>query len=115
MTAVQIVAQRENAPQYFPRKTQARAPALPKFCDAEHWDELAAKHLPRYDLPSWDVPCSPEAMERWLDRLDLSERDYLSMTGLKRLDEFIKLNPNWPLRAWIGTVLEIREEEGTKP
>ncbi len=115
MTVVQIVARRENAPKNFPRKTQVHAPTLPKFCDAAYWNELAAKHLPRYDLPAWDVPCSPEAIERWLDRLDLSERDYLRTSGLKRLEEFMKLNPRWPLRAWIGTVLELKEEEGRKP
>lgn len=51
---------------------------------------------------------------RWLDRLDLSERDYLRACGLKRLDEFIELNPRWPLRAWLGTILELKEEEGGK-
>jgi len=102
----QIVARRENAPPKLSGKNAYRASRAPSFCDAAHWDELAASYLPRYDLPAWDVPCSPEAMEIWLDRLDLTEKEY-SRTTNTGLADFCALNPAWPLRAWIGTVLEL--------
>jgi len=47
-------------------------------------------------------------MRRWLDRLDLNERDHLRVTATS-LDDFIAMNPAWPLRAWIGLMLEIRD------
>lgn len=108
-TQTKIVARRENAPQKLPRKTQVRAAVAPKFCDAAHWDELAAERLPRYDLPAWDAPCEPVAMRRWLDRLNVTEAEYMRRTGTS-LADFCELNPEWPLRAWIGTVLEMHEE-----
>lgn len=111
-TQTEIVSRCEKAPQNFSRKTQVRASAIPKFCDAAYWDELAAKHLSRYDLPHWGVPCDPIAMERWLDRLDIAARDYFYMAGLKSLQEFIDLNPSWPLRAFIGLALEMKNEGG---
>jgi hypothetical protein len=47
-------------------------------------------------------------MRRWLDRLDLTERDHLRIASTS-LNDFIDLNPSWPLRAWIGLMLEARE------
>lgn len=111
MVPAQIVAQRENAPQKLPRKKQVRAAVATKFCDAAHWDELAAKHLPRYDLPAWSAPCEPEAMRRWLDRLEIPLGQYLRVSGLRGLDEFAALNPRWPLRAFIGLALEMKRAE----
>lgn len=79
------------------------------FLDAARWGELAAKHLARFNLPAWSVPCSPEEMRRWLDRLDMTERDHFRMTATN-LSDFIKLNPSWPLRAWIGLACELAAE-----
>ncbi|MHB8622078.1 MAG: hypothetical protein ACYC9J_00410 [Sulfuricaulis sp.] len=110
MTATaQIVARRENRPPNLPRKTQVCKSVASEFYDAPHWDELAAKHLSRYTLPAWDVPCDPEAMRRWLGRLDLTERQYEKLTATS-LDDFITLNRCWPLRAWIGLMLEAKQE-----
>lgn len=106
---IEIVARRKNAPQNFPRKTQVRTSAVSKFSDAEHWNELATKYLPRYDLPGWDVLCDPMAMARWLDRLELSERDHIQATATT-LEIFCTLNAAWPLRAWIGLLLEMQDE-----
>jgi len=107
---IEIAPRRKNDPSNLSKKTRARATVVPKFCDAAHWDQLAAKYLPRYDLPAWGTPCDPEAMRRWLDRLGLTEHDHLKATATS-LREFVALNPNWPLRAWIGTALELVEHE----
>jgi len=78
------------------------------FTDAEHWSELAQKYLTRYDLPNWHEPCAVEKMELWCDRLDL---DYEQITNTTH-QEFIELNETWPLRAFVGLLLEQRDEQG---
>lgn len=105
----EIVAQRENVPPKLPSKKQVRAATAPEFCDAARWDELAAKHLLHYNLPPWNVPCEPAAILRWLGRLGMTEAEYVRRTRTSLVD-FCALNPTWPLRAWIGTVLEMYEE-----
>lgn len=77
------------------------------FLDAAKWDELAAK-LMVYRLPDWVIPCSPEAMRTWLDRLEMSERDFFNRTQTNVTD-FMRFNPTWPLRAFVGLLLEMRE------
>lgn len=108
-TPAQIVARRKNIPRNLSGKTRGHRQAAPRFYDAAHWNELAAKHLPRYDLPAWGVPCDMEAMRRWLERIGLSEKRYEKLTATS-LGEFIELNPSWPLRAWIGLSLELNED-----
>ena len=108
----EIVARRKCAPRNLPRKTAFRLSPEAKFLDAEHWNALALKHLPHYDLPAWDVPTDPEAMGRWLDRLGITLKQYLLATGLRNLMDFVELNPRWPLRAFIGLAIEMRNEGG---
>ena len=80
------------------------------FTDSEHWQELAQKHLISYDLPKWDVPCTVEKMGLWCDRLDLNYEQITNTTH----QEFIELN-GWPLRAFVGLLLEQRDEQGNDP
>ena len=76
------------------------------------WDELAGRILTSYDLPRWAVPCSPEAMRLWAERLDLGPKTARSTktayegTTNTTMEEFIELNPGWPLRSFVGLVLE---------
>jgi len=86
------------------------------------WDELAKSFLPKYPLPRWDKPCEPKAMRLWADRLDLGEDDLDKVPAKERkkwltyyefaqnttMEEFIELNPGWPLRAFIGLMMEDR-------
>lgn len=112
-TLAEIVARRENVPPKLSGKNAHRVSRVPKiWADADHWDRLAAVYLPRYDLPRWDEPCEPEAMRRWLGRLDMMEKQYIQATNTG-LVAFCELNPTWPLRAFIGTVLEMRSEKWT--
>lgn len=78
-----------------------------KFNDSAYWNELAEKHLPAFNLPAWNTPCTPGQMAIWLERLDFTEKQYQKHTNTS-LKEFIELNPTWPLRAFIGTILEWR-------
>lgn len=99
----------ETDPLYFCGGSEISLRGESEFMDATYWGELAGKHLSRFNLPGWNVPFSPEEMRCWLDRLDLSERDYLTMTAT-RLADFIAINSAWPLRAWIGLVCELADE-----
>lgn len=107
-TPIPIIARRENVPQNFPSYNAIRLLGERDFRDARYWNELANRLLPRHDQPRWNAPCSPDAMEKWLDRLSIPLKDYLRATGLKRLQDCIDVNPSWPLRAWLGTALELK-------
>ncbi len=75
-----------------------------------HWKELTALYLrPQQELPSRDVPCEPEAMAEWLGYLGMDEGQYRALTDTG-LAEFATLNPSFPLREWIGSVLELVHE-----
>ena len=78
--------------------------------DIREWNKLAEIHLSRFNLPKWGVPCSVDQMERWLDRLNLDKHSYYKRTRTT-LQEFIDLNPDWSLRAFIGTILEMKAEQ----
>ena len=62
--------------------------------DIKAWDKLADVHLSSYNLPSWEIPCSVDNMELWLDRANISKHLYEKRTSTT-LTEFITLNPNW--------------------
>ncbi len=81
------------------------------FSDARYWLELNERYS-RYNLPAWEVSCTVEAMRLRLDRLGLREREYVERTATSLVD-FIAMNSVWPLRAWIGLVLELVAERGT--
>ena len=116
MTTAQalIVARRENVPLKLPRNTGVSGPHIPGFLDAKHHDELSDKLGCPYAMPSWDDPCEVEAMRLWLVRLEMTEKQYRQWTNTSIAD-FCALNSTWPLRSWIGTVLKLKDEKGTKP
>ncbi len=78
------------------------------FLDSRAWDEMANK-LP-YRQPDWHESCSREAMLWLLECFDLTEKGYIRLTKTT-LDEFMSLNPDWPLRAFVGLLLEHHEEK----
>ena len=79
------------------------------FTDDVHWQELAAK-LTDYTLPKYGLPCTLEKMLLWLERTEISPRQYLTASGLKNLNEYVELNPTFPLRAFVGELLEMKAE-----
>ena len=75
------------------------------FTDAKGWDDLAEKHITRFNLPAWELPCTEVDMDLWMGRLDISLEEFLNYTNTD-CEDWIALNPNWPLRAFIGILLE---------
>ena len=80
-------------------------PMTPKaeFKDSAEWDKMLEST--RYVMPAWDVMPTVENMELWMDRLDKSKRLYVDRTQTS-LKDWVALNPSWPLRAFIGLLLE---------
>jgi len=81
------------------------------FFDSGYWELLANKHLPSHDLPDWHESCQAENMAIWMHRLDLD--DYETITNTTN-EEFIQLNKDWPLRAFIGLLLEHKDGQRGK-
>lgn len=83
------------------------------FEDADHWAELAKKYYIR--LPIWKTAPTLEKMRFWLRKFRITESAYLEMTGYKSLSDFQTLNPDWPLRAWLGLLLKyVNERDNAK-
>lgn len=80
-----------------------------KYVDSVHWNEMFNKHLPSYTQPRYKTPCTVEHMEWWLYRLGVSKKEFCATGNYSGLEEFISLNPEWSLRAFIGLCLELKE------
>jgi hypothetical protein len=92
------------------------SPLRRHFIDEKTWRTLARARGIR--LPLWGKPVTPNAMRRWLKKLGISVKDYLDWQGDGPLDpatnknrratlkDFAERNPDWPLRAWVGLLLE---------
>lgn len=80
---------------------------LRDFPQARVWEKLAkAKGL---RLPRWNTRCTPSPMGAWLKKLGISVNQHNEWGGFSTLGEWIDLNPDWPLRAWVGLMLEYRD------
>ena len=83
------------------------------FLDDGHWVDLARKYYVR--LPIWKTAPTTEKMRYWLRKFRVRETEYLEATGYKVLEDFMRLNPDWPLRAWVGLLLEyVNERDDAK-
>lgn len=79
------------------------------FDDRNLWAELARKRGIR--LPLWRMPNNPQGIRRRLKQLGWSVEEYLDWCGCRTLGEACALNPDWPLRAIVGLLLEEDEAQ----
>ena len=83
--------------------------------DEGEWLEMAKAAGIR--LPPYGVPCTTGRMSDWLAKLGIPLDAYLDWMGAglsgtetsAKLSDFVKRNPDWPLKAWLGLVLEHRD------
>ena len=83
--------------------------------DEAEWSALAA--AAGIKLPPYGVPCMTGRMSDWLARLGIPLGAYLDWMGVgidgtersAKLADFAARNPRWPLKAWLGLVLEHRD------
>lgn len=92
-----------------PQHSEKRLLKRSDFIDAPHWKKLASKFKVR--LPSWKMAPSPHWMELYLKRLGLPHSDYKDWSGFGSFREFIEANPGWPLTAFVGLMLEVKERK----
>lgn len=88
------------------KQAYAKANLRRDFLDSGLWDDLAKQAGLR--LPNWSAVCTPGQMAKWLRKVGISTTRYLEFSGEKNLAEFRKRNKDWPLRAWVGLILEER-------
>jgi len=62
-------------------------------------------------MPGKHSPCTPPLMKRYLSRLKIPTKLYLNWAAETDLSQFSQRNPNWPLRAWVGLLLETDWDE----
>lgn len=74
------------------------------FLDNNEWDRLGQKFNVR--LPQWHQGPETGKLERWLRKLGVSIADYKEYSADKYMSDFARLNPGWPLRAFVGLILE---------
>ena len=93
------------------RAAQARRAAIEAgsrfrrdFADADNWQKLAQERGIR--LPAWWVAPSPTALKKWFRKLRAGEV-FTHVYGDKMTSaRLIALNPDMPLRAFVGQMLE---------
>lgn len=89
-------------------KAARRARYRSDFMNDTEWAELAREAGLR--LPQWGTAPTPAAQRKWLLKLGLPQKAYLKWAGMKKFSTWQEYNPDWPLRAWVGLVLEHRDQ-----
>ena len=83
------------------------------FADASHWERLAPARGVR--LPQWATRNTSGKTVRWLRKLGWTVPQFYDWYGGdakdQRLGCFAKANPTWPLRAFVGLLLEAEQTE----
>ena len=74
--------------------------------DKPRWQEMARERGIR--LPAWSARCTAARMERWLRRLGIPAKMFYEWGHFRSFVDFIKLNPQWPLYAFVGLMLEYK-------
>lgn len=83
------------------------------FLDMPAWEQMASDA--GLKLPPLGVPCTTGWMRRWLGRVGVTVPSYLDWAAERTLSSFQRNNPDWPVRAWAGLVLEHRDQMGVQP
>lgn len=78
------------------------------FADMYEWEGLAHQYGVRQ--PHLIQPVTTGAITRWCRKLGVSLASYREWWGGSSLRDFQQQNPDWPLRAWVGLVLEAIEQ-----
>lgn len=77
--------------------------------DLNHWKALASKagvRMPASYLPNTEV----KYLRRVASKLGIDMQEYVEACGVTNLKALAKLNPNWPIAAEVGLLLEYWDE-----
>ena len=75
--------------------------------DDDTWVELATAAKIR--LPHAGTVLTTGVVESWLRRLGIPLKVYYTWSGEASMSDFIKANPTWSTRSFVGLLLEARE------
>lgn len=92
----------------FMASTEAVVAYRPHAETAALWVSLARHAGLR--LPQKATHLTTAGMEAWLRKLRIRPAAFLRWGGYKTLSDFIRLNPAWTLRSFVGLVLEHRDQ-----
>jgi hypothetical protein len=106
LTREQMIARNAKANETRRKRAAERAasPLRTYFRDEVEWMRLAQKY--GVELAPWGEPPTPAVMKKYLRRYRVALREYLDWFGVGKLEDFAKLNPTWPARAFCGLLLE---------
>ena len=103
--------QRAKAVEAFRAAVESGAHFRRDFADAEGWVFLASKRGIR--LPAWWIAATPASLRRWLRKLRpgalFGDVYGFKQSGRITPRDLIERNPDWPLRAHVGCMLELAE------
>lgn len=88
-------------------KIEAGKALISNFADEQVWKELFKAR--GFKMPAKYIKCDIKLMRRYLRKIGVSEKLYLQLTAFKSLQDFIDLNPRWPLYGFVGVVCEFDE------
>lgn len=77
------------------------------FQDYEHWRQLAKAR--GFRLPRSETKYGSRKITSWLNRLGMPVSDFLVWGGFKSVGDWNRLNPDWPLSALLGLLMEHQE------
>ena len=80
--------------------------------DRHAWEELARDYKVR--LAPWGEAPTRTTVVRFLRKLGLTWQDHADWSGWPKPELWIAANPDWPLRAWQGLMLEHHDRRETK-
>ena len=74
------------------------------YLDDSRWVELNRGNKSR--LPGETAPCTEKEMRRWMRKLRFPMDRFRAWCGFADLVDWMKANPSWSLRAFVGLLLE---------
>lgn len=79
------------------------------FADEPTWAELGSAL--KFRLPGYGVECTRARMVRAIHKAGWGLDDYRKWCGYKQPEDWAAANPDWPLRAFVGLLLEAVQRE----
>ncbi len=80
------------------------------FLDSDEWERMA--HERGLRLPQWHIGPTPGRIQVWLRKLGISRTAFLEWGNFRSFGDFAALNPDWPMRALVGLLLEQLDANG---
>ena len=78
------------------------------FADKPEWLRLASEQ--GVSMPSWWLKPTSGNITKFMKKIDVSIEEFKLVHGISRLSEFEQMNPEWPMWALFGLMLEWKRD-----